>query len=102
MAELPTIAIATDDRPEGWMLINAADYNPQQHRLYDGVIHGEPEPEPEPEAEASGPLVEPSDRLDQMNLTQLRALASTEKIKGRSKMDEAQLIAALQGKGYEL
>jgi hypothetical protein len=95
--ELATLAVQADN-PQGWMLINAADFDPEQHRFYDGLIH-----EPPPLlAEESGPLVEPSAGIGGHTLTQLRALATAEKIPGRSQMDRDELLIALQEKGYEL
>lgn len=98
MAELPTIAIATSDRPQGWMLINAADFDPQQHRVYDGLIH---DPDSTGE-ETAPPGPEPKPKLSDLNLTELRSLASDEKIPGRSGMDRDELLEALQAKDYEL
>ena len=92
MASLPTIAIATPDRPQGWMLINASDFDPAIHRAYGA----------EEEQQSLGPLVEPSQGIGDRTLTQLRALATAEKIPGRSAMDRDELLEALQAKGYEL
>ncbi|MEA5447989.1 hypothetical protein VB780_05370 [Leptolyngbya sp. CCNP1308] len=96
MAELPTIAIATSDLPQGWMLINAADFDPEQHRVYDGLIH-----EPDSTGEEMAPPG-PGPKLSDLNLTELRSLASDEKIPGRSGMDREELLEALQAKDYEL
>lgn len=101
--DVPTVAIADSDNPKGYRLINETDFNPDEHKRYQGKSEI-PEQEPTPtglEPHAPIPTVQPSDRLDGLTLTQLRALAQAEDVKGRSSMDQEQLIAALEKKGYE-
>ena len=48
-----TIAILSDKRPEGWVLINEEDFDPSVHTAWingQKVIFDEPEPEVEPES----------------------------------------------------
>lgn len=101
--DIPTVAIADADQPKGYRLINESDFDPEQHKLYQGKSQI-PEQDSTPnglEPTAPIPTVQPSDRLDGLTLTQLRALAQAEDIKGRSSMDQEQLIEALEKKGYQ-
>lgn len=108
--QVPTVAIADADAPNGYRLINESDFNPEEHKRYQGkqpvLLAAETPTELEPSAPI--PTVQPSvgeaspegNRLDEMTLTQLRALAQAEEVKGRSSMDQEQLIEALTKKGY--
>lgn len=78
---IPTIRIVSGDRPEGWVLINAADFDPALHQ----VFGGERPPGLTPDALA----------LENMTLAELRNLAGDRKIPGRTKMSREQLIEAL-------
>jgi hypothetical protein len=99
MAELPTIAVVDASAPGGFIVINESDFNPDEHKPYKGKVPTAPL-EGEAVIETPIPTVQPSDRLDEMTLTQLRGLAQAEDVKGRSSMSQEELIAALAEKGY--
>jgi hypothetical protein len=101
--QVPTIAIADSDQPKGYRLINESDFNPEVHKRYEGKqpVPLAAEAPTELEPYVPKPTVQPSDRLDGLTLTQLRGLAQTEEIKGRTGMDQEELIQALEKKGYK-
>lgn len=95
MAVVPTIKVQSGDRPEGWILINLSDFDGDRHVPYEGAGASAP----------AGGTAQPGPELlslRHLTLTELRGLASEEKIRGRSSMDEEELLQALQDKGYEL
>lgn len=99
---LPTVPIADATAPGGYRLINESDFNPDEHKRFEGKGVKVPQPETDPSLEPNvpPPTVQPSERLEEMTLTQLRGLAQAEEIKGRTTMDQDELIAALEKKGY--
>lgn len=84
---LATLAIVADN-PQGWMLINTADFDPGIHRLYN------PFQKP-PSREVSGGET-------QQTLTELRAIASDLEIPGRSSMGRIELIEAIAARDPSL
>lgn len=100
--DIPTVAIADADQPKGFRLINESDFNPEQHKRYEGKS-ALPEQSVTPtiaEPTAPIPTVQPSEGLEEMTLTQLQALAQAESVRGRSSMERDALIEALEKKGY--
>jgi len=83
--QLATLAIAADN-PQGWMLINVADFDPEIHRLY----------------QAEPPSREVSGGETQQTLTELRAIASDLEIPGRSSMGRIELIEAIAARDLSL
>lgn len=83
--QLATLAIAADN-PQGWMLINVADFDPEIHRLY----------------QAEPPSREVSGGETQQTLTELRAIASDLEIPGRSSMGRVELIEAIAARDLSL
>ncbi len=90
--QLATLAIAADN-PQGWMLINVADFDPEIHRLY----QAEP-----PSREAKSPSMSASGGETQQTLTELRAIASDLEIPGRSSMGRVELIEAIAARDPSL
>ena len=90
--QLATLAIAADN-PQGWMLINVADFDPEIHRLYQA----------QPTSMAAGPPSrEVSGGETQQTLTELRAIASDLEIPGRSSMGRIELIEAIAARDPSL
>jgi hypothetical protein len=83
--QLATLAIAADN-PQGWMLINVADFDPEIHRLY----QAQPTSMSAPGGET------------QQTLTELRAIASDLEIPGRSSMGRIELIEAIAARDLSL
>ena len=83
--QLATLAIAADN-PQGWMLINVADFDPEIHRLY----------------QAEPPSREVSGGETQQTLTELRAIASDLEIPGRSSMGRIELLEAIAARDPSL
>lgn len=78
--QVSTVKVASSDTPQGWIVINETNYDPELHQLY----------------------TEDSPPAEEVSLTELRSLAGKEGIKGRSQMSREELIEALQAKGHEL
>jgi hypothetical protein len=83
--QLATLAIAAEN-PQGWMLINAADFDPEIHRLYQAQSTSR---------EAEPPSMSAPGGETQQTLTELRAIASDLEIPGRSSMGRIELIEAI-------
>lgn len=100
--QIPTVAIADAEAPNGYRLINEADFDPAEHKRFQGKQPVPLAADTPTELEPSAPMptVQPSEGLDEMTLTQLRGIAQAEDVKGRSTMGQDELIAALEKKGY--
>lgn len=102
MAEIPTVAIASDETAGGYVLINADEFDPAKHQRYKGAIP-EPEPAPEPEQGQQSPADSASaggsstaaELVQQHSKTELREIAAKLNIPGRSRMSEEELAAAI-------
>ncbi|MBE9113944.1 Rho termination factor N-terminal domain-containing protein [Nodosilinea sp. LEGE 07298] len=98
MADLSTLRIASGvgeaspwgNRPEGWIIINATDFDPNQHERWQG------EPVATADDQDSSLAEAPAEALEDMSLDELKQLASDRKLKGRSSMSKDELIEALR------
>lgn len=100
--QVPVIAVVDASAPGGFRLINESDFNPDEHEPFKGKGVKLPPPPTDSalDSDTPPPTVKPSEPLSEMTLTQLRALAQVEEIKGRTGMNQEELIDALAERNY--